>query len=387
MPVEIQKNREYVLRFRARADASRSMAGAVGQTFSPWQTIGLYHQVVLTDEWQDYEMSFRAEADEPHARVFFDLGASAVSVDMAEVTLHHQSDFLLTHLNGSNPFASVNPVKQGRNEPGQKIEPDLTDKYYLAYLFNAMGCRGRDYPIPRSPEGTRILVLGDSLALGAGVHQADTLASQLEGLLNSGPPGVDALPEYEVINCGVGGYGTHDAVKLYETLLVTYEPDVVLLVMTPDDDQSWIEEREQEAFNRLENPGHQFLAWTSHQENLFDRVVPDYSRSLAWVTRLEQLVQANGGKVGVVVFRYSTHRAWESLIQQLSQSVQGGTMPVLDLGKSLLAHRSENELFVTDDDKHPNEVAHRLAAQGIRNFLINNGLVKKESMVSLDIRL
>jgi len=166
----------------------------------------------------------------------------------------------------------------------------------------------------------------------------------------------------------------------------SFEPDVVLLEMAPDEDRSWIEEREHEAFERLENPGNQFLAWSSHQERLFDRVAPDYSRSLAGVTRLEQLVQAKGGKVGVVVFRYSRHRAWESLIRQLSQSVQGGTVPVLDLGKSLLAHRSENELIVSEGDKHPNEVANRLAAQSIRDFLVNNGMVKKESMVSLDIR-
>ena len=378
VPLQIKNNHEYVLRFRARADDSRSMVIAVGQTYDPWQTIGLYHPVRLTDEWQDHEFSFRAEADEPHARVYFDLGESVVPVEIADVQLRHKSDILLASFNGTS---------QGRSVPSELIEPDLPDKYYVDYRFNAMGCRGRDYSIPRSPEGMRILILGDSLALGAGVRQADTLASQLESLLNNGSPREEALSGnemigQEVINCGVGGYGTHDAARFYENIVSKYEPDVVLLVMAPDDDQSWIEEAEQDTSDRLNKPHNQFVAWSSHQERLYDRLASDYSESLEEVIHLQQLVQAKGGRLGVVVFRYTRHRAWEPLVQQLTQSIQGRAFPVLDLGETLLASHSEEELFVHERDKHPNEIAHGLAARQIFDFLGRENFVPLPTFVA-----
>ena len=328
---------------------------------------------MLTDEWQDYEMSFRAEADEPHARVFFDLGTSAVSVEIAEVTLHHQSDFHLASANGVSGSTFVDPIRRRRNLSGELIEPDLPDKYYVDYQFNAMGCRGRDYPIPRSPEGTRILVLGDSLALGAGVHQADTLASQLEGLLNSGSSEVEAQPEFEVINCGVGGYGTRDEAGFYENSAAKYQPDVVLLVMTPDDDESWVEDIKRGEFDHLTKDRNQFISWSEHQEKLFQRSSPDYSESLQAIHDLQHSIQGRGARVAVVLFRNTQDQAWIPLLNQITQGLKDTTVPVLDLGPVLAESQSEEFLTVHENDKHPNEVAHKMAAGSVYAFLQQEG--------------
>lgn len=84
---EIASGRSYVLSFRARADAPRQIAGAVGQRGPPWETLGLYQVVDLTTEWTPHELRFTAAATESNARVSFDLGFSDVPVDLADVTL------------------------------------------------------------------------------------------------------------------------------------------------------------------------------------------------------------------------------------------------------------------------------------------------------------
>ncbi len=84
---EITRGRAYVLSFRARADAPRRIAGAVGQNGPPWEALGLYQVVDLTSEWATHELTFVAAASDPNARVYFDLGFSDVAVELADVTL------------------------------------------------------------------------------------------------------------------------------------------------------------------------------------------------------------------------------------------------------------------------------------------------------------
>lgn len=91
---------------------------------------------------------------------------------------------------------------------------------------NSMGARGqREYACPK-PAGTqRVLVFGDSFTFGDEVSDEETYAHFLEQLL----PGV------EVVNLGVHGYG-HDQMLLYlREVGARYQPDVVLLGFVADD--------------------------------------------------------------------------------------------------------------------------------------------------------
>ena len=136
----------------------------------------------------------------------------------------------------------------------------------------------------------------------------------------------------------------------------------------------------------MRNPGSQFVAWSDQQERLFNRSAPDYSGSLKEVANLQQLVETRGGKLAVVVFRHTHHQAWKSLIQQLTQSFRNTTVQVLDLGETLLANHSEEELMVHEGDTHPNEVAHRLAAQGLRDFLTQKRLLVGQPIARLEVK-
>ncbi len=89
---------------------------------------------------------------------------------------------------------------------------------------NAFGLRGPDLPVAKPPGTRRILALGDSFTFGDAVQIDEAWPSQLERRLNG-----DAGRRFEVINAGVGGYGTAHALLLADILLPSVQPDVVVL--------------------------------------------------------------------------------------------------------------------------------------------------------------
>src|SRR6185503_17202103 len=110
----------------------------------PWNGLGLYNKIELKTEWQTFNADFQSNATDENARIHFDLGESGIPVEISSVQLLKM------------PEAS-------------STEKDT--RFSVEYRFNKMGCRGPDYQIPK-PSGTkRILVLGDSSALGAGVNE------------------------------------------------------------------------------------------------------------------------------------------------------------------------------------------------------------------------
>src|SRR5262245_11904308 len=75
-----------------------------------------------------------------------------------------------------------------RNEIGEQI----------LVVLDELGNRGSGHPKERREGKYRILVVGDSFTEGVQVSESDVFTAQLE----------NADPHLEVINAGVGGYGT-----------------------------------------------------------------------------------------------------------------------------------------------------------------------------------
>jgi lysophospholipase L1-like esterase len=71
----------------------------------------------------------------------------------------------------------------------------------------------------------RIIVLGDSVTLHPDGILDDYFPKKCEEFLNQGLP----KARFEVINFGIPGYNTHQEVRLLETQLLSYAPDLVIL--------------------------------------------------------------------------------------------------------------------------------------------------------------
>ena len=111
---------------------------------------------------------------------------------------------------------------------GWTLKPNLRDVPFRGTLVNSntRGIRGaQEIPYEKRPGLTRIVVLGDSFTFGEEVGDDETYAHHLQTL----------IPNAEVLNLGVHGYG-HDQMLLYlKEEGLKYHPDLVLLGFMPDD--------------------------------------------------------------------------------------------------------------------------------------------------------
>lgn len=114
-------------------------------------------------------------------------------------------------------FDVYNPTRGWALKPGIKEMPVFDGKILNS---NSKGLRGKtEYEYRREAGKRRILVLGDSFTFGDEVSDDETYPHYLESL----------LPDTEVLNFGVSGYG-HDQMLLYlKDEGVKYKPDLVLL--------------------------------------------------------------------------------------------------------------------------------------------------------------
>ena len=92
------------------------------------------------------------------------------------------------------------------------------------FVTNSQGFRNfKDFAHEKPPGKLRVLSLGDSHTQGYEVRQEHTFSAALERYLDAN--GIDA----EVINAGVSGFSTAEALVLLENEGVKYKPDVVVL--------------------------------------------------------------------------------------------------------------------------------------------------------------
>jgi hypothetical protein len=84
---------------------------------------------------------------------------------------------------------------------------------------NRLGYRGSEHPLARVPGRKRVLMVGDSIAYGAGVRDNETFSALLER----------RDPDLEVVNISVGGYGTDQELLKLQHEGLRFRPDLVIL--------------------------------------------------------------------------------------------------------------------------------------------------------------
>src|SRR2546428_4305968 len=102
-------------------------------------------------------------------------------------------------------------------------------EYSHVVIINSPGWRCVDHNLARTAGVRRIVLLGDSFMEGYSVDLDHTFARLLEKELNRSIP-------TEVINLGVGGYGTLQEYLAFTQEGRRYEPDIVLLGFLPAND-------------------------------------------------------------------------------------------------------------------------------------------------------
>ena len=99
---------------------------------------------------------------------------------------------------------------------------------------NSHGFRASEFPLEKPPGVFRIAVLGDSFVEALQVDESDTLCLRLEKLLNRANRQPDR--KFQVINCGVSGYGTAQQLQMLQHHVLPLSPDAVFLAVFPGND-------------------------------------------------------------------------------------------------------------------------------------------------------
>jgi hypothetical protein len=346
--ITIQDGERYALAFSAKSNVrDRVIGAAISQDHAPWGLLGLYQNVKLDTVLRPYRFEFTARGSDRQSRIQFDFGGPSSVIDIRDVELLRVRD-------------------------SSRVRPDVEPAHAVSYRFNDHGCRGPNRPEAR-PRGTvRILGIGDSYALGVGVHEQDSFQAQLERLLNERRPG--GAPRYEVINCGVSGYAPREARLHYELIGAKYEPNIVVLTLIFNDDRSWQDEVRLGYFRRPGRFETVFQSLAMIQLLRTQKREADYTRSMQEVVALDEATRAAGARLVVLVYELGVDKGYPTLKRQLADAVRGRDIVVIQLGP-LLSRVPLDQLTVHRVDGHPNERAHAIAANELARVLEASGLL------------
>lgn len=308
--------------------------------------------------------------------------------------------FVRRHAHGGGglyyTFDVHHPTRGWAVRPGLVDVPAFGDKRVSS---NALGLRGRrEYVLPKPAGVQRVLVLGDSFTFGDEVGDDETYCHFLQA----------ALPaEVEVLNLGVHGYG-HDQMLLYlQEVGARYQPDVVLLGFVAQD-----MERNLLAFRDFAKPHfslgkagvrlhgtpvptpEQVIAGEWRQMKLFDLFAMLSDRwawrsgansarmetlTVALLDELRRTIEALGARPAYAYLPVygEIDRADLTMTRSerflLSYCRERGIQSLYLQRFFLRARRAGAELKTYG---HWSALEHRLAAEGMRAYLIEKGLVR-----------
>ena len=266
--------------------------------------------------------------------------------------------------------------------------------------YNAL--RFRDAELgPKPPGVRRVMVLGDSFTEGQGVKEPDTLAKVLERLLNSKEPG-----RWEVRNCG---RRATDFPALYEAFeqILPYDPDLVIYAMVLNDPERSAELEARQSYlndwiidmGRMTGEGPPPLGFlpprlfalvhdrlrnyrigrdtTRWYRDLYSEVNGEgWQRTRFYIREMNRRMRERGGGFLVaswpILVGLESHYPFEEVHQTIERFSLTAGIPRVDL-LPVLRGRESASLWVHPVDRHPNEIANRLAAEALLPVVLEMG--------------
>ena len=123
-------------------------------------------------------------------------------------------------------FDPERPFGEFDFHPTRKLTPapnlehlDWNREFQVWHRHNALGLRGPEIVVDKSPSRTRVLAVGDSMTYGIGVEYDETYSAVIEAL----------DPRLQVINAGVPAYSGAQELLLLREHIGPLAPDVVIV--------------------------------------------------------------------------------------------------------------------------------------------------------------
>lgn len=333
------------LSFRWRATSTRSLEVLLLDEADGWRRLGPGVTLTAGTEWSDQRVELVVDQPRSSAAVVFNLAGAAGIIEWDEIRVSYQGRYF--------------PADASR----MRVPPG---PFYIEYTTNSGGIRDREYTREKPAGVFRIACLGSSSLFGDGIHQSDVVTEVLETRLNQGL----STPRYEVLNCGMPGHATYDLAASYQALAAPYDPDLVLIFITPH-------------FNLSIKDGAKASQAIS-EGNWLDRLRGGwvmFRSTFAGVDLLEPALEfarslpAAGKRAAAVFFVHRDDYSYRQVLRSIEREWQAD-VPHLNVAPYLLARAQGETLDVIPDyDIHPNELAHYWTAEVLTDFLREEALV------------
>jgi lysophospholipase L1-like esterase len=292
-----------------------------------------------------------------------------------------------TAVSKNDKYARIKFVKS--DNPKLFIEIDPTDPQ-----VNKFGMRGPAPALSKAENVYRIAVLGDSVAFGYGLPDAESFPRQLERLLNQHRTKSDSSPArtFEIINFAVSGYGLEAYTEVYRTKVRPFKPDLVILAYILNDPYSTkvmfdvvnaafaqriklqrIGEVSQLASWLLDTGGKAFNNYTT--TNMFEEMyfTPEYQHVIDDnLALLNNDVKSEAVPLVAFIFPYfhdMSHYPLEKAHAVVGASLRQAGIPYHDLLDEYRLHDGLALRLEPSDYTHPNAEGQRIAAEAMENYL------------------
>jgi hypothetical protein len=264
--------------------------------------------------------------------------------------------------------------------------------FAVEFRYNTWFFRERELA-PKAPGIIRVVLLGDSFTEGQGVKESDTTARRLEALLNA-----SGGRRWEVLNCARRGADFPSLHKMFEKVL-PLDPDVVVHAMVLNDPErskeleakrgpldDWILDRRRLLAGQASGHpsplrprladfvGDRVQAWRVGRETTrwyLDLYGPanqeGWARTQDDMRDMDRRLRERGGRFLVASWPLLVDLdayPFTSADETIARFCAGAGIPRVDLRLALQGHPAES-LWVHPVDHHPNEIAHRLAAEAL----------------------
>lgn len=257
------------------------------------------------------------------------------------------------------------------------------------YHLNNFGARDdQDYSPQIGKDKGRITFFGDSFTAGHGIEE---VGDRFTNLIRA------KLPTWEVHTMARNGHETADILPRIKNLIAqSYELDLAILVYNLND-ISYLAPSREKVYEKVSEirasvnwlTRNSYFAntfWMRWQaagdpsiSNYYSFVRDTYDNPSTWaqqrdsLTQLKALLQQKADKMLVITFPFlsdlNPDHEFLNVHQKLDLFWKEVDVPHLDLGP-IFYDRPERAMVVSKYDAHPNERAHKIAAEAILKFIL-----------------
>jgi lysophospholipase L1-like esterase len=242
------------------------------------------------------------------------------------------------------------------------------------------GFRSPAIPEQAPPGTARIAFVGDSIMMGWGVAEKETMPAQVLEALKAQGRKVDGF------NMGVGNYNTLQELALFKDRGLRLKPDIIVLgyfindgePMPSYNDVSWLE-RHSEAWvtlkyriDTLMRASGEKPDWKQYYRDLYKDGAPGWKQTQQSLADFAKLAKEQG--IQIIVFNIPELRelkpyAFPDVTEKVRKVVEANGMKFVDLLPSV-ENLDPPSLWVTVPDPHPNGKAEIAMSKQIAPDLI-----------------